>query len=61
MRMNSNVGFFIQQGIFNFLSEKSFAFQLLQTQVLNFISLVKWVDAGAAQKLSVDIGLSAAA
>lgn len=28
--------------------------------LLNFISLVKWVDAGAAQKLSVDIGLSAA-
>jgi hypothetical protein len=29
--------------------------------LLNFISLVKWVDAGAAQRLSVDIGLSAAA
>ncbi len=29
--------------------------------LLNFISLVKWVDAAAAQKLSVDIGLSAAA
>ncbi len=28
--------------------------------LLNFISLVKWVDAGAAQKLSVDIGLSPA-
>ena len=29
--------------------------------LLNFISLVKWVDAGAAQKLSADIGLAAAA
>ena len=29
--------------------------------LLNFISLVKWVDAGAAQKLSADIGLPAAA
>ena len=29
--------------------------------LLNFVSLVKWVDAGAAQKLSTDIGLSAAA
>ncbi len=28
--------------------------------LLNFISLVKWVDAEAAHKLSVDIGLSAA-
>lgn len=28
--------------------------------LLNFISLVKWVDAGAAQKLSGDIGLAAA-
>ncbi len=29
--------------------------------LLNFISLVKWVDTGAAQKLSVDIGLPATA